>query len=46
MKERIKDADYKLCNKVLERSPVKIGFALGALANTPLLIIVFGGFGA
>lgn len=48
MKKRIKDADLKFCKKVAELSPVKIGFALGVIANFPLLAVltILGGIGA
>lgn len=45
MKKRIESADSKFQKKVEEQSPVKIGFALGVIANMPLLAVltVLGG---
>lgn len=43
----MKSAELKLCKKIEELSPVKIGFALGVIANMPLLavLIMSGGVG-
>lgn len=45
MKERMKNADSKVCSKVGALSPVKIGFTLGVFASMPLLLVAIGGFG-
>lgn len=45
MKERIQSAELKVYKKVAELSPVRIGLALGVIANLPLIAIAIGGAG-
>lgn len=43
----MKYLDSKVCKKIAKQSPVNIGFALGVVANMPLIVVLnlIGGAG-